>query len=491
MQAASAAVATERKPMLIDGQWIGDADALLTSVNPANGAANYEVCAATPAHVEQAVEAAARAARAPSWSALLPHQRAAVLHRIADLIAANSERFARLQMIENGKVWPECVAQVKSAAATFRYFAAVCETLGSEVTPARGDYLSMTAYEPYGVVAAITPWNSPMTMEAQKVAPALAAGNAVILKPSELTPSPALELGRIALEAGVPRGVLNVLPGVGVSAGVALVEHPGVKMVSFTGGTASGKRIALAAAKKLMPVALELGGKSPHIVFADANIQAAAEAIASGIFEGSGQSCVAGSRLFVQRSVYQRVLEAVLNIARALRVDLPDAAGAQMGPIASFAHRDRIEAMVGAARAAGAEVLCGGARPSDARLAQGAFYLPTVLAGMSNAAAVAQEEIFGPVLCAMPFEDEDDLIEQANHSVYGLAAGVWSGDFARAYRVARRLEAGTVWINTYKQLSIATPFGGFKESGLGREKGIGGVRLYQQTKSIYVGLTPQ
>lgn len=491
MQAASAAVATERKPMLIDGQWIGDADALLTSVNPANGAANYEVCAATPAHVEQAVEAAARAARAPSWSALLPHQRAAVLHRIADLIAANSERFARLQMIENGKVWPECVAQVKSAAATFRYFAAVCETLGSEVTPARGDYLSMTAYEPYGVVAAITPWNSPMTMEAQKVAPALAAGNAVILKPSELTPSPALELGRIALEAGVPRGVLNVLPGVGVSAGVALVEHPGVKMVSFTGGTASGKRIALAAAKKLMPVALELGGKSPHIVFADANIQAPAEAIASGIFEGSGQSCVAGSRLFVQRSVYQRVLEAVLNIARALRVDLPDATGAQMGPIASFAHRDRIEAIVGAARAAGAEVLYGGARPSDARLAQGAFYLPTILAGMGNGAAVAQEEIFGPVLCAMPFEDEDDLIGQANHSVYGLAAGVWSGDFARAYRVARRLEAGTVWINTYKQLSIATPFGGFKESGVGREKGIGGVRLYQQTKSIYVGLAPQ
>lgn len=486
MSAASSP--TQCKPMLIDGEWINNGSERLVSVNPATGQVNYEVCAATPANVEHAVAAAARAARAQNWSALLPHQRAEVLHRIAERMSANAERFAQLQMIENGKVWSECVAQVKSAAATFRYFAAVCETLGAEVTPARGNYLSMTAYEPYGVVAAITPWNSPMTMEAQKVAPALAGGNAVILKPSELTPSPALELGRIALEAGLPRGVLNVLPGSGASTGAALVEHPGVRMVSFTGGTASGKRIALAAAKKLMPVALELGGKSPHIVFADADIEAAAQAIASGIFEGSGQSCVAGSRLFVQRSAYQRLLGAVLNIARSLRVDLPDAKGAQMGPIASFAHRDRIAGMVIAARNAGAEVLCGGLAPGDARLARGAFYLPTILADIENNAAIAQEEIFGPVLCAMPFEDEDDLIAQANATVYGLAAGVWSTDFARAYRVARRLEAGTVWINTYKQLSIATPFGGYKESGLGREKGISGVRLYQQTKGIYVGL---
>ena len=229
---------------------------------------------------------------------------------------ANTETFARLQMIENGKVWSECVAQAKSAAATFRYFAAACETLGSEVTPSRGNYLSMTAYEPYGVVAAITPWNSPMTMEAQKVAPALAAGNAVVLKPSEITPSAALELGRIALEAGLPPGLLNVLPGTGQAAGSALVEHPGVKMVSFTGGTESGKRIAEAAARKLMPVALELGGKSPHIVFADADLEKAADAVAGGIFEGTGQSCVAGSRLFVQRQAFEAVVDAVVRKAR-------------------------------------------------------------------------------------------------------------------------------------------------------------------------------
>jgi betaine-aldehyde dehydrogenase len=446
------------------------------------------VCAATAEHVHRAVEAAARAASSTSWRGLLPHQRAALLHRIGELMAANLERFARLQMIENGKVWSECMAQVKNAAATFRYYAAVCETAGSELTPARGPYVSMSVHEPYGVVAAITPWNSPMTLEAQKVAPALAAGNAVVLKPSELTPSPALELGRVALEAGLPPGVLNVLPGTGAGAGAALVEHPGTKMVSFTGGTTTGRRIAALAANKLMPVVLELGGKSPHIVFADANIEAAAAAVASGIFEGSGQSCVAGSRLFVQRVVLERVVDVVLKIARSLRVDLPDVPGAQMGPIASFPQRDRIERMVEAARAGGAQILCGGARPQDPRLAKGAFYLPTVVTGIDNRAPIAQREIFGPVLCVMPFDDEDDLIAQANDSAFGLAAGVWTADFSRAWRVARRLEAGTVWINTYKQLSIATPFGGFKESGLGREKGIGGMRLYQQTKSIYVGL---
>jgi acyl-CoA reductase-like NAD-dependent aldehyde dehydrogenase len=473
--------------MLIDGTWVADTPETLTSVNPATGEVNHQVCAATAEHVHRAVEAAAQAASASSWRSLLPHRRAAILHRIGELMAARVERFARLQMIENGKVWSECLAQVKSAAATFCYYAAVCETTGSELTPARGSYVSMSVHEPYGVVAAITPWNSPLTLEAQKVAPALAAGNAVVLKPSELTPSPALELGRVGLEAGLPPGVLNVLPGNG-GVGAVLIEHPGTRMVSFTGATATGKRIAALAASKLMPVVLELGGKSPHVVFADANIEAAAAAVAAGIFEGSGQSCVAGSRLFVQRTVLERVVDAVVKVAHSLRVDLPDAPGAQMGPIASFPQRDRIERMVEAARADGGQILCGGTRPHDRRLAKGAFYLPTVVTAIDNRAPIAQQEIFGPVLCAMPFDDEEDLIVQANDSAFGLAAGVWTADFARAWRVARRLEAGTVWINTYKQLSIATPFGGFKHSGLGREKGVGGMRLYQQTKSVYVGV---
>ena len=474
--------------MLIGGEPVSNAAEPLLSINPADGALNYAICAAGVAEVNLAVEVALLAAKHSDWRDLLPHQRAAILHRIGELMQRESDLLSHLQMIENGKVRTECDAQVRSAAATFRYYASVCETQGSDLTPSRGDYLSMTVHEPYGVVAALTPWHSPLTMEAQKVAPALAAGNAVILKPSELTSSTALELGRIALEAGLPRGVLNILPGTGAGAGWALVSHPGVNMVSFTGGTASGRRIAAAAAQKLMPVALELGGKSPHIVFADADVEAAADAVAGGIFEGSGQSCVAGSRLFVQRGIHDRLVDRLLARALNLRVDLPDAAGAQMGPIVSFAHRDRIAAMVDAARSAGANILTGGAAPVEARLAKGAFYMPTIVSGIDNAATIAREEIFGPVLCVLPFHDEEDLIAQANDSAYGLAAGLWTADYKRAWRVARALEAGTVWINTYKQLSIAAPFGGFKESGTGREKGVTGMRLYQQPKSIYFGL---
>ncbi|RAR57923.1 betaine-aldehyde dehydrogenase [Paraburkholderia unamae] len=480
----------ELKPMLIDGEWVRDDSHAFESVNPANGAVNYRVSAAGDTQIAAAVQSARAAAASKAWRTMLPHVRARVLAKIADGIDANAAELAQLQMIENGKVWKECLAQVASAASTWRYYAAVCETLGAEVTPSRGDYLSMTAYEPYGVVAAITPWNSPLTMEAQKVAPALAAGNAVVLKPSEITPSAALCVGRIALEAGLPRGVLNVVPGTGALAGKALVAHPGVGMVSFTGGTASGRAIAGVAAQRLIPVGLELGGKSPHIVFADANLDAAVAGVVDGIFEGSGQSCVAGSRLFVQRRVLGAVVEKLAQRARALRVDLPDAEGAQMGPVAGFAHRARIESLVDAARAEGGEIVCGGARPDDARLDAGSFYLPTIVTGLSNRARTVQEEIFGPVLCVLPFDDEDDLIAQANDTVFGLASGIWSADYQRAWRVARALEAGTVWINTYKQLSIATPFGGFKESGIGREKGVSGVRLYQQSKGIYWSMNP-
>ena len=482
----STAPQDDPRPMLIDGQWTSVDANIFDSIDPASGERNYRIAGAGARHVDDAVASARQAQADPAWRGMLPHRRAALLMRIADAMEANAGPLADAQRRENGKVVAECRSQVASAAATFRYYAAVCETQGEEITPARGAYLSMAIHEPHGVVAAITPWNSPLTMEAQKVAPALAAGNAVILKPSEVTPTPALELGRIALEAGLAPGLLNVLPGFGAEVGGPLVAHPGVDMVSFTGGTASGRRIAEVAARKLMPVALELGGKSPHIVFTDADLDAAADAIIGGIFEGSGQSCVAGSRLFVQRPIHDAFVERIVERARALRVDLPDAPGAQMGPIASFGHRERIEAMVDSARARGVEVLCGGERPGDARLAGGAFYRPTVLAPTDPGDPIVRDEIFGPVLCALPFEDEADLVAQANDSVYGLAAGVWTRDFARAWRIARALAAGTVWINTYKQLSISTPFGGFKDSGLGREKGIGGMRLYQQAKSIYI-----
>lgn len=480
----------ERKPMLIAGKDAPGEEGVapLVSINPATGDANYEVAAGGGRSVDEAVRDAGQASKASAWTQMLPMQRARILFGIADRMERDGDQLARLQMIENGKVWNECVKQVKSAAATFRYYGAVCEVTGSEVTPARGNYVSMTSYEPYGVVAAITPWNSPLTMEAQKIAPALAAGNAVVLKPSEVTPSTALAVGRIALEAGLPPGLLNVVPGTGHEVGAALVAHPLVRMVSFTGGTESGRRIAEVAARKLMPVALELGGKSPHIIFADADIDAAVTAVADGIFEGSGQSCVAGSRLFVQRCIHDTVVAKLVERAQSLRVDLPGEPGAEMGPLATFAHRDKVESMVEAARKAGARILTGGARPAAAALARGAFYLPTVIGGIDNRAHIAQQEIFGPVLCVLPFDDEEDLIFEANNSAFGLASGIWTADYKRAWRVACALEAGTVWINTYKQLSIATPFGGFKESGIGREKGITGMRLYQQSKGIYFGM---
>ena len=485
----STATGLKPVPFLIGGEWIHDTPSNITHVNPATGEVNYEVCAGTEAHIDAAVKSAHEASRKPAWRNMLPHNRAALLHKIADLMIERSDMLARCQMLENGKVWKECKNQVINGAATFRYTASAIETLGSEITPPRGNYLNMTVYEPWGVIAAITPWNSPITLTCNKIAAALAAGNGVVLKPASFTPTCGIELGRLALDAGVPPGVMNVVPGTGSKIGDALVNHPLVRMVSFTGGTEVGRRISELAGKKIIRTVLELGGKSPHIIFGDADLKAAADAATVAIFEGTGQSCTAGSRLFVERKVYDEVISMIIERGRALRVDLPDAPGAQLGPSASFSQREFVEIMVEGARKEGAEILMGGARPSDPRLTKGAFYMPTIVAGITNKAKIAQEEIFGPVLCAMPFENEDDLLQQANDTVYGLASGIWTADYKRAWRVARALEAGIVWINTYKQFSTSAPFGGFKDSGVGREKGLDGVRTYQQVKTLFWSLS--
>jgi acyl-CoA reductase-like NAD-dependent aldehyde dehydrogenase len=327
--------------------------------------------------------------------------------------------------------------------------------------------------------------------DATKVAPALAAGNAVLLKPSEDSPLLAPQLARIALAAGLPKDMLQVVQGRGAEIGAALVAHPGVRMVSFTGGTVSGRAIGRVAGERLIPAALELGGKSPHVVFADADIEHAVAAVVAGIFGSAGQSCVAGSRLFVERSIYDTVLERVVERAKGLRVAQPDADGVEMGPLASFHHRERVMRFVERARAEGGRVLCGGGIPEGAEYARGAFYQPTVIDGLGPDAASCQEEAFGPVLVALPFDDEADLVRQANGTAFGLACGIWTESFKRAWRIGRAIEAGSVWINTYKQSVTSTPFGGFKNSGVGREKGIDGMKLYAQVKSMYFGLHEQ
>ncbi|MCW8084163.1 aldehyde dehydrogenase [Sabulicella glaciei] len=460
----------------------------LESTDPATGAIVGCVRMTTAEGLDAMVGRAWHAFHHSGWKSLLPHRRALVLQAIADRLAAEKEALATLQMRDNGKPLAECRGMVESAIGTFRYYAGVCETLETDVTPSRGDYVSFTVLEPFGVVACITPWNSPIMNDATKVAPALAAGNAVLLKPSEDSPLLAPELARIAREAGLPDGMLQVVQGRGAEIGAALVAHPGVRMISFTGGTATGRAIGRVAGDRLVPVALELGGKSPHVVFADAEIEHAVAAVVAGIFGSAGQSCVAGSRLFIEASLYDEVLARVVERTRALRVAAPDAPGVEMGPLASFHHRERVIRFVDRAREEGGRILCGGSAPEGEGYAKGAYYLPTVIDGLPPEALTCQEEAFGPVLVALPFRDEADLIAQANGTAFGLACGIWTESFKRAWRVGRALEAGSVWINTYKQSVTTTPFGGFKNSGIGREKGIDGLRLYAQVKSMYFGL---
>lgn len=456
--------------------------------DPFNGNLNRSLLGASDADVDEAATQGQAAADNPTWRDLLPHERARHLHRIADLIEKRTDRIAAIQTEDTGKTLAETAALARSAAGTFRYFAAVLEVSEDALTPRRGSYVTMSVHEPLGVIAAITPWNSPIASDAQKVAPALAAGNAVLLKPASWTPLVALELASIIEESGLPAGLFSVLPGSGRETGEAIINHPLVRKISFTGGTSTGRHIASVAAQRLIGTSLELGGKSPTIVFPDADPDQAVAGVLFGIFSSQGQSCVAGSRLFVHASIHDAFVERLADAAARLVIGDPKQPGVQIGPLVHLDHRRDVEQYIATGLDEGAHVLTGGARPAGHVFESGAFLQPTILTGLSGDASVCRDEIFGPVLVTLPFTDEDDLIAQANNSVYGLAAGIWTSDYRTAWRVARRLNTGTVWINTYKQLSISTPFGGNKDSGLGREKGLAGIRQYQQQKSLYWGL---
>ncbi|WP_328724745.1 aldehyde dehydrogenase family protein [Streptomyces sp. NBC_00259] len=476
---------------LIAGQWRRGAGAPFETVDPATGRVLATVHAVTADEVGEAAEAGARAAADPAWRDLLPHRRARLLYRIAELVEDAADELSAIQTADTGKTLGETRALALSAAGTFRYTGAALETAEETITPSRGEYVTMSVYEPIGVVGAINPWNSPIASDAQKIAPALAAGNAVLLKPALWTPLVSLALGRIVTRAlgelALPTALLSVLPGSGRTVGDAVVRHPLVGRVGFTGGTATGRSLAATAARKLIPASLELGGKSPTIVRADADVEQALAGVMFGIFSSSGQSCIAGSRLFVAREIYDDFTGELVERVRKLRVGPGTDPGTQVGPLVHHDHRDAVAAHVDLARSEGARVLCGGAVPDGEEYRAGAYYLPTVLDGLPNSARTCQEEIFGPVLAALPYDDEDDLVRRANGTVYGLACGIWTRDHRAAWRLARRIDAGTVWINTYKQFSASTPFSGRKDSGLGTEKGRDAIRAYQRQKSLYWG----
>ncbi|RAI43833.1 aldehyde dehydrogenase [Rhodoplanes roseus] len=472
--------------LYLGGEWRPGRGAEITSIFPADRSLNRVLHGASRDDVIEAIERAAAAQRDPAWRNLKAHERATSLYRIAQGIAEAADRIAHIQSRDTGKTLKETRALALSAAGTFRYFAAVLETAEDALTPSRGDYLSVSAHEPIGVVAAITPWNSPIASDAQKVAPALAAGNAVLLKPASWSPLVSLELARIVEASGLPKGLFSVLPGSGAVVGDLLVSHPAVGKVSFTGGTEVGRGIARKAADKMMPVSLELGGKSATIVFADADLEVALAGVLFGIFSSSGQSCIAGSRLLVERSIYGAFVQKLVSATERLVVGHPFDPATQVAPLVHDDHRDSVADHVKIGLDEGATLLTGGAPPRGEIYDQGIYYAPTILAGVDNAARICREEIFGPVLVVMPFADEAEAVALANDSDFGLACGVWTRDLLRARRVGGAVAAGTVWINTYKQFSVATPFGGVRDSGLGREKGRDGLRAYMTQKSYYV-----
>jgi acyl-CoA reductase-like NAD-dependent aldehyde dehydrogenase len=460
---------------------------LFESVDPASGRAWAMVAEGGEEDVDSAVISANEAFHG-EWGSLSPTRRGRLLMRLADVFAANADRLGALETRDNGKLLREMTGQMRVIPDWFYYYGGLADKIEGRVVPLdRTSILNYTVREALGVVGIITPWNSPLLLTAMAAAPALAAGNTIVLKPSEVTSASSIELARLAIEAGFPPGVINVVTG-GRTCGEALVAHDGVAKIVFTGSAAGGRAVASAVGARLGRVLLELGGKSANIVFADADLDAAEAGLLAGIYAAGGQTCIAGSRAFVQRPVFEELSERIARRAQAIRLGDPTAPDTQMGPVATPQQLARIEEFVSEARGDGVSIVAGGDRATVEGLEGGFFYQPTLLAGVQASSRVAQEEIFGPVLSIAPFDDEDEVVALANGTAYGLAAGVWTSQVKRAHRMARRLDAGTVWINVYRALTFNSPFGGYKASGIGRENGVEAVDEFLQTKSVWVEL---
>ena len=470
----------------IDGRWSAPAGgAYFESTNPATLAVLYSAARGSKADVDRAVAAARAAFENPLWRDLSQTKRGHLLRRLGDLVGENAEELARMETEDNGKLLREMRGQLATLPEYFYYYAGLADKVqGSQIPTTNPAILNYTQREPLGVVGAITPWNSPLTLTTSKLAPALAAGNTIVIKPSEYTSRTVLRLAELAAEAGFPDGVVNVVTGMGAEAGAALVDHPGIAKISFTGSTATGSAIAASAASRFIGTTLELGGKSPNIVFEDANVANAAMGVVAGIFAAAGQTCIAGSRVFAHRSVYDELLERVAERAGNIVIGDPLQDTTELGPLAFAAQQEKVGSYVELGVAEGATVLTGGGRPDIAL--PGYFYAPTVLTGVDNSMRVVREEIFGPVAAIMPFDTEDEVLQLANDTQYGLAAGVWTQNLARAHRMSRRLEAGTVWVNTYRAMSPMSPRQGFKNSGVGIEHGMESMHEYTRLKSVWI-----
>ncbi|MGW2616665.1 aldehyde dehydrogenase [Streptomyces sp. NPDC001500] len=474
----------QRYEMFIDGESRkpGSGEWFPTD-NPYLGAPWAEIARGTAEDVDDAVRAAHRALHSGPWTELTASARGSLLRRLGDTIAANARRLAETEVRDNGKLFTEMYGQLTYVPEWFHYYGGLADKIEGTVPPLdKKGCFAYTKKEPVGVVAVITPWNSPLLLLAWKIAPALAAGCTVVVKPSEFTSASTLELVRLLHEAGLPPGVVNVVTGSGEDVGAALVEHPLVRKITFTGSDATGRRINEAAARDFKRVSLELGGKSPNIVFADADLDAAVNGAVSGIFAATGQTCIAGSRLLVQQDVHDEVVGRLVDLARTARMGDPMDEATQVGPITTPAQHAKVLGYIDIAQREGARLALGGKAADDGSR----FIEPTVFTGVHNSMRIAQEEVFGPVLAVIPFHDEEEAVTLANDSRYGLGAGVWTSDIGRAFRMADRIRSGTVWVNTYRAVSYLTPFGGFKDSGIGRENGIGAITAYLEDKSVWI-----
>jgi (Z)-2-((N-methylformamido)methylene)-5-hydroxybutyrolactone dehydrogenase len=478
----------KKHTLLIAGEWVDpQSGEWFESVNPFTAAPWALIPRGSKPDIDCAVAAARAAFYSKEWRGLTATARGALLRRLADLIAAEAPALAEIETTDNGKLIAEMRAQLNYIPQWFNYFGGLADKIEGRVIPIdKPGVFNFTREEPLGVIAAITPWNSPLMLAAWKLAPALAAGNTVVWKPSEFSSVSALAFGELFARAGFPPGVVNIVTGYGNEVGEPLITHPHVAKIAFTGGDRTGEHVYQLAAKGIKKITLELGGKSANIVFDDASLDDAVKGVVSGIFAATGQTCIAGSRALIHRSIHDQFIERLLDLARTARMGNPLEATTQVGPVTTKPQYDKVLDYIRIAKDEGADCRLGGAPATRPECGSGWFVEPTIFTGVRPDMRIAKEEVFGPVLSVIPFDDEDEAVHIANDTIYGLAAGVWTTSIRRALSMSERLEAGTVWVNTYRAVSYMSPFGGYKRSGIGRENGMEAIREYLQTKSVWI-----